>query len=44
MYNPNLFLEWSVKVAVGLEVVLNERLKTLVFDVATVLPLFVPFE
>lgn len=44
MFTPNLFLDRSVKVAGWLEMILDERLKTLVFDDATVLPLSIPLE
>ena len=44
MFIPNLFLDRSVKVVAWLEMVLDERLKTLVLDDTTVLPFFVPLE
>ena len=44
MFTPNSFLDRSVKVVEWLEMVLNERLKTLVFDDTTVLPFSVPLE
>lgn len=44
MFTPNLFLDRSVKVVVWLEMVLDERLKTLVFDDTTFLPFSVLLE